>query len=343
MLFERLRIKGSNGKAKNAWARSVRRLDLILVALLWIGLACVKDVEAEQVRVAMPSRTMGFMNFYVGEKFGIYSAEGLDVSFSVMKADITVAAAVTGEIDYITAVGTAIHAAATGVPVKATMFTMDKVIFFLVAKPEIKTIHDLKGGKAVAVAALVGADAVAVQAMARAQGLNPEKDFTFVATGSGANVLAALQGGSVVAGVLPLPFNFRAEAMGFRNLGNTVEYVKAPSNGLGTSNAKLRSNPEQVRRMIRATLKTLDFTTAPANQDQVIAYMMEDFKIDRKTAELSHREIIKAFTKNGTLPDEAVEAQIELSRIQANIKGRVPIGQVMDYTLLKDVLAETKR
>jgi len=334
---------GSTGKGKISCSRLGRRLDVILVALLWIGPACVEDAVAEQVRVAMPSRTMGFMNFYVGEKFGIYSAEGLDVSFSVMKADITVAAAVTGEIDYLTAVGTAIHAAATGVPVKATMFTMDKVIFFLVAKPEIKTIHDLKGGKAVAVAALVGDDAVAVQAMARAQGLNPEKDFTFVATGSGANVLAALQGGSVVAGVLPLPFNFRAEAMGFRNLGNTVDYVKAPSNGIGTSNMKLRSNPEQVRRMIRATLKTLDFTTAPANQDQVIAYMMEDFKIDRKTAELSHREIIKAYTKNGTLPDDAVEAQIELSRIQANIKGRVPIGQVVDYTLLKDVLAETKR
>jgi ABC-type nitrate/sulfonate/bicarbonate transport system substrate-binding protein len=269
---------GSKGKGKISSSRSVRQIGITLISLLWIGLFYAGAAQAEQVRVAMPSRTMGFMNFYVGEKFGIYSAEGLDVSFSVMKADITVAAAVTGEIDYITAVGTAIHAAATGVPVKATMFTMDKVIFFLVAKPEIKTIHDLKGGKPVAVAALVGADAVAVQAMARAQGLNPDKDCTFVATGSGANVLAALQGGSVVAGVLPRPFNFRAEAMGFRNLGNTVEYVKAPSNGIGTSNAKLRSNPEQVRRMIRATLKTLDFTTAPANQDQVIAYMIGGFQ-----------------------------------------------------------------
>jgi ABC-type nitrate/sulfonate/bicarbonate transport system substrate-binding protein len=318
---------GRNGKAKHASARLARRLDLILVALLWIGLACVGDVEAEQVRVAMPSRTMGFMNFYVGEKFGIYSAEGLDVSFSVMKADLTVAAAVTGEIDYITAVGTAIHAAATGVPVKATMFTMDKVIFFLVAKPEIKTIHDLKGGKPVAVAALVGADAVAVQAMARAQGLNPEKDFTFVATGSGANVLAALQGGSVVAGVLPLPFNFRAEAMGFRNLGNTVEYVKAPSNGIGTSNAKLRSNPEQVRRMIRATLKTLDFTTAPANQDQVIAYMMEDFKIDRKTAELSHREIIKALPRTVYCQTKPSRLRLSSAAFKPTSKGESPLDK----------------
>ncbi len=128
MLFERLRLKGSSRKARNALARSIR-LDLILVAL-WTSLSCFGDVEAEQVRVAMPSRTMGFMNFYVGEKFGIYSTEGLELSFSVMKADITVAAVVSGEIDYITAVGTAIHAAATGVPVKATMFTMDKVIFF---------------------------------------------------------------------------------------------------------------------------------------------------------------------------------------------------------------------
>ena len=68
---------GSTGKGKIACSRLGRRLDVILVALLLIGPACVEDAVAEQVRVAMPSRTMGFMNFYVGEKFGIYSAEGL--------------------------------------------------------------------------------------------------------------------------------------------------------------------------------------------------------------------------------------------------------------------------
>src|ERR1051325_1145510 len=141
------------------------QVSLTLVTLSLMSVASIGNTQAEQVRVAMPSRTMGFMNFYVGEKFGIYSAEGLDVSFSVMKADLTVAAVVSGEIDYLTAVGTAIHAAATGVPIKTIMFTMDKVIFFLMARPEIKTIQDLKGGKAVAVAALVGADSVAVQAM----------------------------------------------------------------------------------------------------------------------------------------------------------------------------------
>ena len=32
---------------------------------------------AQKVRVAMPAKSMTFLNFYVGDKFGVYKAEGL--------------------------------------------------------------------------------------------------------------------------------------------------------------------------------------------------------------------------------------------------------------------------
>jgi hypothetical protein len=79
MLFERLRIKGSNGKAKNAWARSVRRLDLILVALLWIGSAAGRRRGGRAGACAMPS-DHGVHEF-LGGKIWHYSAEGLTYPF----------------------------------------------------------------------------------------------------------------------------------------------------------------------------------------------------------------------------------------------------------------------
>lgn len=322
---------------------STRWLGLAVMTSMGIVFFCAGFVGAEKVRVVMPSKSMTYMNFYMGERSGLYKAEGLEVSFEVMKPEIAVAAMVGGEIDYVTGIGSVLRAAVAGMPLKAAMFTMDKVIFFMMAKPEIKGFQDLKGGKNVAVSGVVATDAHGARIMAKAHGLNPDKDLVFVAIGDAGDRLAALQGGVVAVAMLSIPFNFKAGEMGFRNLGGTHEYMRTPFAGVGVSDAKLRSNPGQVKRMMRATLKGVDYIKEPGNLERAIAYIMEDFKLDRKTAELSYHQIITAFTKDGITPDDAVKGEIEFIGTQVKTKGQVPISQLVDYTLLKEVLADLRR
>jgi ABC-type nitrate/sulfonate/bicarbonate transport system substrate-binding protein len=322
---------------------SVLRPGLSLAALLWMGLAWTGEAVAEKVRVAMPAKSMTFLNFYVGDKFGVYKAEGLEVSLEVVKTEIGVAGMVAGEIDYTSAIGSAMRAAATGVPIKAAIFSMDRVLIYMFAKPAIKSIEELKGGKTVATTGLVATPTYAGKVMARAHGLNPDKDLIFIATGDVANALAALQSGAADVAMLSIPFNFRAEEMGFRNLGSAVDYLQTPFAGVGASDAKLKSNPGQVKRMIRATLKGMEYTKDPANQERVIGLLMDEFKIDRKTAALSLREIVKVFTRDGTIPEDAVKAEIKEIREQAKLKGDIPVSQLVDYRFLEEVLAEMKR
>ena len=298
---------------------------------------------AQKARVAMPAKSMTFLNFYVGDKFGVYKAEGLDLSLEVIKTEVGVAGMVAGEIDYTTAIGSAMRAAATGVPIKATLFSMDRVIIYMFAKPTIKSIEELKGGKTVATTGLVATPTYAARVMARAHGLNPDKDLIFIATGDVATSLTALQSGAVDVAMLSVPFNFKAEELGFRNLGNAVDYLRTPFAGLGASDAKLKSNPGQVKRMIRATLRGMEYTKDPANQERVIGLLVDEFKLDRNTAALSLQEIIKAFTKDGTMPEDAVKAEIKEIREQVKLKGEVPVSQLVDYKLLMEVLAEMKR
>ena len=312
-----------------------------IVGVCVVALLGGARAAAEQIRLAMPSKSMTFMNFYVAEKFGFYKAEGLDVSFAVGKADVQMAAVVAGEMDYITAIGTVLRAAATGAPVKALMFTVDKTVFYLMAKPGTKGIQDLKG-KSVAVSGVAATDAQGARVMAKALGINPEQDLVFIATGNAANSFAALHGGAVAAAMLSIPFNFKAEAMGYRSLGNMGDYVRTPFTGLGASDGKIKSNPGQIKRVIRATLRGMDFAKELANQERVVAYMMEDFQLDRKTTEDSYREVIKTFAKDGVTTEDAVRSEIEFIREQAKIKGQVSIGQVVDYGLLREVLAGMK-
>lgn len=330
-------------ETKRATEELVLQYGVTLAVFLWIGFFGRGEAVAQKVRVAMPAKSMTFLNFYVGDKFGVYKAEGLEVSLEVIKTEVGVAGMVAVEIDYTSAIGSAMRAAATGVPIKATLFSMDRVLIYMFARPAIKSIEELKGGKTVATTGLVATPTYAAKVMARAHGLNADKDLTFIATGDAANALAALQSGAADVAMLSIPFNFKAEELGFRNLGSAVDYLQTPFAGVGAADAKLKTNPAQVKRMIRATLKGIEFTKDPANQERVTGLLMDEFKLDRKTAALSLREIIKVFTRDGTIPEDAVKAEIREIREQAKLKGEIPVTQLVDYRLLEEVLAETKR
>ena len=235
-----------------------------------------------------------------------------------------------------------LRGAATGLPVKALMFTLDKPIFHMMARPEIKRIQDLKG-KAVAVTAIAATDALGARAMAKAAGMNAEQDLIYVASGNTANAFAALHGGAAAAALLSIPFNFKAEELGYRSLGNVADYLRTVLAGLGTSDARIKANPAQVKRTIRAALRGMDFARDPANHEKVIPFIMEDFQLDRKTAESSLREIVKNYAKDGITADDAVRGDIDFIREQNKIKAPIALGQVLDYTLLKEVLAELKK
>jgi len=58
--------------------------------------------------------------------------------------------------------------------------------------------------------------------------------------------------------------------LGFRNLGSAGDYLSDTFCRSRAADAKLKSNPSQVKRMIRATLKGMEFTRDPANQERVI-------------------------------------------------------------------------
>ena len=326
-----------------AIGRSKPRPLIVFAALSWLGVTWTGEAAAQKVRIAMPAKSMTFLNFYVGDKFGIYKAEGLEVSLEVIKTEVGVAGMVAGEIDYTSAIGSAMRAAATGVPIKATLFSMDRVLIYMFARPTIKSIEELKGGKTVATTGLVATPTYAAKVMARAHGLNADKDLTFIATGDAANALAALQSGAADVAMLSIPFNFKAEELGFRNLGNAIDYLQTPFAGLGAAEAKIKTNPAQVKRMIRATLKGIEFTKDPANQERCNRPIDGRVQTRTQSRTAALRDIIKVFSKDGTISEDAVKAEIREIREQAKIKGEIPVTQLVDYRLLEEVLAEMKK
>jgi ABC-type nitrate/sulfonate/bicarbonate transport system substrate-binding protein len=312
-----------------------------VLALFFFG---HQTASGEKLRVALPAKSLTFLNFYVGESFGAYQSEGFDISLEQITPRVGIAGMLSGEIDYTGAIGSALRAAATGVPVKALMFTMDKVLLFMLAKPEFKSIKDLKGRRnIVAVTDTAATPAFAAIAMARAHGVDPAKDFVIVSVGTVSTALAALQTGSADVAILSLPFNFKAEEAGFRNLGSAVDYMQSAFAGVAATESKMKSNPSQVKRMLRATAKSVQQTKDPANRERVIKLIAKEFNMDANTAARSLDEASKALSDTGIMPDDAVKSELEELQKRLKAKTRMPTTRLVDYGLLKEALAETKR
>ena len=98
--------------ANKVWTPS-----LSLIAALVI-FCSAENAAAQKVRIAMPAKSMTFLNFYIGDRFGIYKAEGFEVSLEVIKPDVGIAGMVAGEIDYTSAIGTAMRAPRLACPPK---------------------------------------------------------------------------------------------------------------------------------------------------------------------------------------------------------------------------------
>ena len=63
------------------------------------------------------------------------------------------------------------------------------------------------------------------------------------------------------------------------------DVVTFPQNGFGTSVARIQQQPEEVYRMVRATLRGLLFVTDEANRDQARDIMMKQWRVsDTKLA-----------------------------------------------------------
>ena len=112
-------------------------------------------------------------------------------------------------------------------------------------------------------------------------------------------------------------------------------------NGFGTSEKKIRENPDEVYRMVRATLRGLQFVWDKANQDAVTNIMMKQWKVnDRKMAGEMARQVNRVLTRDASVKPESVQVLIDLARESARISKAVTVAQVVDFSFVEKARKE---
>ena len=325
-----------------AVARSIVHVALIsLVIVLSLAPSTIRAAqparELKEVKVAYPP-SMASVTLMTGIKQRYFEEQGLRPVLLVIASDLALKSQVVGEIDYtLFGGGSGMLAAAQGLPIKNVHLPHKFADLTLVGRPEYKSVAQLRGKK-VGVSSFSGAVYNSTRAMLSAGGLDPDKDVIIIPMGREPIRLQALFSGSIDAATLPVPLHAVAEEKGFSLLADIEGKFEVPFSGITVTDKKLRENPDEVKRFIRAMVKASGFFLS--HRGESVTLYMDWLKLSRPIAESAYVRSLRTVSPDGLGKDSAIKTQLGI--IKQTTGKDVKAEDVIDFTLLRQVLAEGK-
>jgi NitT/TauT family transport system substrate-binding protein len=294
----------------------------------------------KRVRVSIPAANVTYLPFYAARDNGYYKQEGLEVEFILMAAGLASTAALTGDIDYNGAVTGVVGAAVRGQPIKAVIFTMRSPVQGLMAKAEIKDVQQLKNKK-IGVSSPGATTDLTTRIILRRQGLELNRDYSITYVGSEAGRLAALDAGVIDAAMLSVPENILARQKGFNELAFSGDFIEFPQNGFGASNKKIKEHPDEILRMVRATLRGLIFVAEKKNKDICLEMITKHWGVkNHAMASEMYDYMVRVLLRDGSINLKGLQALVDQQRENAKVTEPVTAAQVMDYSFVEKARKE---
>jgi NitT/TauT family transport system substrate-binding protein len=223
---------------------------LVLALAILIASPAWAQVKA---RINWTAVTGAQSGLFMAQQEGLFKKNGLDVELiHIPSSSRAIQAILAGEIAFSFMDGNnEAQANLKGANLALIAGATNRMVFSLMAKPEIKRINDLKGKKIGITRVGSSTHTSALYALGQA-GLKPS-DYQILPLMEVPNIFTALTAGQIDAGVVSPPTNSRARKAGFNELMNLAkegpEYVSV---AVGTSRAYIRANEDTVRRVIRS-------------------------------------------------------------------------------------------
>jgi NitT/TauT family transport system substrate-binding protein len=308
-----------------------------VLALLGMILLQGSVNAADKIRIGYPDTSSPFLSLPVGQKQGLFQQEGIQAEFIRIRSTVALTALISGELDYHTVLGPGIAAAVRGVAVKIVACYTPTVATALIARPEYKSVEELRG-KTIGINSLGGGLEGQARLMFKHFGLDPDKDVKLLATGLIESRFAALRQGLTVATLGSPPVDFLGKKMGYVVLARANELFSYPSSGLIVNVKRIKERPDEIKRMIKAGIRANRYITQ--NREGTIQAMIEWMKIDREMAVATYDGVVKTYGDDLSLPEDGLRLLIDEAKKNAKLNREVSLDQVTDLSILKEVQRE---
>jgi ABC-type nitrate/sulfonate/bicarbonate transport system substrate-binding protein len=310
-------------------SRSQLLLALAFVSLLWPAQA----LALEEVIASYAGPTVTFLPAEIARQWGFMREQNLDLKLLLTRSEVDRAALASGNVDYTLRAGSSFVSAARGLPIKIVLLGTMRPFWGLVVRPEVKSVSELKG-KSMGVPGLLGSQQISAKFILKHYGLDPDRDVVYRVVDTGTRI-AAMLSGTIDSSMMDYGEAFRAKKAGLKFLVNAADLHGLIAGGLAVNFKKLKEQPDQVKRMLKAMTQALRFIQEnPEGTQQV---MMSWLKLDREMAADIYQMAKDNYTKNGMVDEPTLNSLVTTMLAEAGIKNAAP-SQLVDFSLLQQVL-----
>jgi ABC-type nitrate/sulfonate/bicarbonate transport system substrate-binding protein len=158
-----------------------------------------------------------------------------------------------------------------------------------------------------------------------------------IVTGESPTRLAALRAGSIDATPIDVAFAMKAEDEGFRRLLYLGDIIELPLSGIAVTDNKLLTQREQVKKVVRATLRGTRFMKQ--NRAETIQMLADYLRITPSQSAKAYDTSINSFTDDGMISDKGVNLDVQLTKERLKMTKEIPLSQLVDWSLVKEIKA----
>jgi ABC-type nitrate/sulfonate/bicarbonate transport system substrate-binding protein len=304
--------------------------NFIVAFVLGVATPIFSAEAPQKIRIAYASRSSSAMPQYMALQKGYFKGEGLEVEIIQMNPRLGATAVVNGDVSFATPFTSTFRGVLQGFPMKLVFIHLKKGPYYVMVRPDIKDVQQLKG-KRIGVATIKGTDQLVAEEMLQAKGFNPNL-LQAVAIGDGPVRMQALISGAVEAICVAPPHDLMLKKMGYPALAGPPE-VGLPSAGMLTSDRLIKENPQVVRRTLKALLRAHLYILD--NRQETIQTLIKWLPQPIDIAEHSYDGELKTLSKDGTMTDAEIEAIIA----RVGEKKR-PLDEVRDFSFARQAMKE---
>lgn len=287
------------------------------------------------------------MAAYVADELGYFADENLDVEFVLYDDGPIAFQGMHGGDSQFTLLSQepVLKAQEEGLKSKLIYTALDTRLYGFVAKPEIENVADLKG--AAIFAGMPGSSPYSfVSAILRENGLDPQKDVTFVDMSYGAS-MAALSNDQIQASYInadnrvdirgmDMEVNFLADTLVAEDREKYLKSEEFPGEIIVTTEKYATENPETVQSFVNAVSKATDWINSAESAE--VAEILLPYYDGTSIETLTERvDVIKpALTKTGFISEAGQQAVIDFNIETGTIKEAIPYGDIVDMTFVEE-------
>lgn len=311
----------------------------VMLLLLSLPLDASGQERREKTRISNAAFTITALPLLAAKEWGVFNANGLDMEIILMASSVVPAALMQGDIDYQAGVGPAsVNATLSGVPSRAIWFSSDKISYWLMARPQYKTLESLKSKK-IAISGLGGTIHVAYLMALEKLGANPKDNVLVPIAGQQIQLLYSMESGFVDAAILSPPVTFGAHRKGFNKILDIGGMVEMAGGGLTALTKTIQQRPAETKRVIRSLQLAKD--EIRKSKGKTLDLIGRILKMDKEAASETYDQFLTTLSPTGIPSRTGMEILVKAIQSQGrHVDRKVNFTDVADDRLATEVAKE---